>query len=57
MISPSSRVRLRGTDALYTVESIYCTNALAPDWSEEWARLTAHDGRPAFWLLCQLEEV
>lgn len=56
-ITPSTPVRLRGTNARYVVEALYCTNALAPAWSEQWARLTTTDGRPAFWLVSQLEEV
>jgi hypothetical protein len=53
-MTPGDTVTLKGTARRYRVEAIYCTNATAPEWAEEWARLTGPSGT-AYWLLSQLE--
>lgn len=44
-ITLGSRVRLRYTAREYTVEALYCTNPLAPEYTEEWAGLKPDSGR------------
>jgi len=53
-ITPQSTVTLGSTNRRYAVEALYCTDALAPEWSQEWARLRKPDGSLAYWLVGQL---
>jgi hypothetical protein len=58
-IQPGDRVRLKGTQAEYTVVEVYSVRCGRDEndepFFEQWARLETSDGKPATWKIQQLE--
>lgn len=57
ILTPGQWCKLKGTPHRYRIHAIFSDNAVIPEKSEEWCRLTTEDGKPAFWKVNQLEPI